>query len=130
MKLVVESLEELYPGKSGFVHLVRSEDSHGYSDTDVIPFSSGDELISILKRNGAVDENGTIAYEEDGDYYKGFPVDKWTEFVLDSIYGGMNGFMGNAEDLYPFLYDGGWYGWVSKDERPDDLDEAKRRFHK
>jgi len=129
MKLVSESLKEFYPGKSGFVQLVRSEDSHGYSDTDVIPFSSGDELISILKRSGAVETDGVIVYKSEDDSYHGFPVDKWVEFVLDSIYGGMNGFMGNANDVYPFLYEGGWYGWVSKDERPDDLAEAKRRFH-
>ena len=129
MKLVAESLDEFYPGKSGFVHFVRSEDYHGASDTEIIPFSSGDELIKILKHNGAVEEDNVIVYKEEGDSYQGFPVDKWVEFVLDSIYGGMNGFMGNENDVYPFLYDGGWYGWVSKEERPDGLEEAKNRFH-
>ena len=107
MKLVAESLDEFYPGKSGFVHFVRSEDYHGASDTEIIPFSSGDELIKILKHNGAVEEDNVIVYKEEGDSYQGFPVDKWVEFVLDSIYGGMNGFMGNENDVYPFLYDGG-----------------------
>ena len=125
-KTINENLEN----KPGFVNLVRSEDFHGTSDTLVIPFSSEDELIKILKREGASDEHDKIVWYMENDSYMQYPVDTWADHVLQSIYGGMDGYMGDANDLFAFVDRHGAYGWVSKDERPNDLPEAKRRFNK
>jgi hypothetical protein len=100
--------------RPGFLHITKSQDYHGTPETKVIPFSSDKELIDLLRREGISDEEDRIAYRHEGNSYHCFPADKWAEFVLDSIYGGMNGFMGDENDIYPFADREGWYGWVSK----------------
>ena len=101
-----------------------------------IQFRDDENLIEILKDNDAVDINdgNRIGYMLDGETVQTFPVKFYAEFMLDSMHqNGQNKVYGNENDIYPFVDNHGFIGWISKDPRennPENMKEAKRRLQK
>jgi len=116
--------------RSGYVQFGGSTDFHGYDRSKPRHFSSDEELVGLLRDNGAADEEGYISCKKaEGNHWNCFPVESWAEFTLDSMHqNGQNAVYGGPDDLYPFVDQDGFVGYVSKEKRPKDTEEAKKRL--
>ena len=81
-----------------------------------------------------INDGNRIGYMLDGETVQTFPVKFYAEFMLDSMHqNGQNKVYGNENDIYPFVDNHGFIGWISKDPRennPENMKEAKRRLQK
>lgn len=128
----VVRMDRFLDNRNGFVKFGGSPEMFSNREKPIM-FVNDKDLIDILNKNSAVDKEGRIVYMEDGETLSTFPVKFYVEFMLDSMHqNGQNKVYGDKNDIYPFIDNFGYIGWISKNPRnsEEDLKEAKRRLKK